>query len=156
MSDILLDPSTGDIAMVGCSPKLTTNLAELVTQRLYIRLNTFLGEWFYNVEVGVPYFEEVLTRRFDKSLVDSLLRSVILETEDVVNIVKFEGVFIPELRTYKINYAVEIDSSIASGAANKADVHFIQGNIIDNLSNSIVLSGGSNLVYNTANPDLKC
>ena len=156
MSDILLDPLTGDIATVNCSPILTTNIIELVSQRLKIRLNTFLGEWFYNANVGVPYFEEVLTKRFDKSIVDSLLRSVILETEDVVNIVKFEGVFIPELRTYKIDYAVEIDTSIASGAANKADVHFIQGNIIDNLSNSIVLSGGGNLVYNTANPDLKC
>ena len=155
MSDLLLDPLTGDIGMVGCSPTLTTSTMELVSQRLKIRLDTFLGEWFYNSEVGVPYFEEILTKRFNKDIITSILRSVILETEGVVSIVKFDSFFSAATRSYETKYSVEIDPT-PSGSTHRLDVPFIGGNIIDNLSNSISLSGGSNLIYNTANPSLQC
>lgn len=156
MSDILLDPKTGDIAMVGCSPVLTTNLAELVAQRLHIRLNTFEGEWFYDSSVGVPYFQDILINRFNKYIIDNTIRRIILETEDVINLLKYEGVFNPELRVYEITYSVEITQSPTNGSVNKIDKPYVSGNIIDNLKNSIVLSGGDNLVYKTTNPNFKC
>ena len=98
----------------------------------------------------------MLTKRFDKSVVDGLLRRVILETEDVVSITSFESSFNPSLRTYKTTYSVEITASDSDGAINRTDNPYTSGNIIDNLTNSIVLSGGNNLVYRTIDPNFKC
>lgn len=156
MSDIFIDPNTGDIAMVNCTPVLTTNLIELVSQRLEIRLNTFLEEWFFNSEVGVPYFEQILVKPFKKDLVESILKNTILETEDVIRITKFESTFSPSTRLYTVTYSVEISTDTPSGDPHSSDVPFLTGNIIDNLTNSIVLSGNDNLVYRTANPDHQC
>lgn len=156
MSDILIDQSTGDIAIVNCNPTLTTNTSELVAQRLQIRLNTFLEEWFYDSQVGVPYFEQVLVKPYQKSVVESVFRSVILATENVVRIIRFESEFNPQTRTYELTYGVEITNPVNDGPENRTDVPFIQGNIIDNLKSSIVLSGGDNLVYKTNNPNHSC
>ncbi len=50
--DIYIDPDTGDIAL----PLRWVTGAELVQQRIRIRLRRYEGEWFANQEVGLPYF----------------------------------------------------------------------------------------------------
>jgi hypothetical protein len=106
MSDLLIDPATGDIKIVNNAPILETDEATLVRQRLTIRLNTFLGEWFYNLEVGVPYFEQILTQQYQRFLVENILRDVILKTEGVVRITNFEGTFNPRERVYNATFTV--------------------------------------------------
>lgn len=112
MSDLYLDPTTGDIVLVGNSPVLVEDTLSLVRQRIEIRLNTFLGEWFYNSEVGIPYYEEILTQRYNKPIVDSLLRSEILETEDVIEITSFETSFSSSER--KLSYSIEVATNQGS------------------------------------------
>lgn len=106
MSDIYLDEGTGDIALVGNTPVLIKDNAQLVRQRLQIRLNTFLEEWFYNSEVGVPYFENVLKKPYNKALVESTFRSAILGTEGVIEIIFFSSEFDPITRIYKLDFTV--------------------------------------------------
>ena len=112
MSDLFLDPTTGDITLVGNSPVLVEDTLSVVRQRIQIRLNTFLGEWFYNSEVGVPYYEQILTQKYDKSIVDSVLRSEVLETEDVIEVTSFETTF--DKATRKLNFYIEATTTQGS------------------------------------------
>ena len=52
--DIYTDPDTADIAMV--------TGADEVAQSLKIKLRLFLGEWFENLEAGLPYYQHCRTR----------------------------------------------------------------------------------------------
>lgn len=112
MSDLYLDEVTGDIALVGNSPVLIKDQLSLVRQRVQIRLDTFLGEWFYNSEVGVPYFEEILTQRYQKSLVDSIIRSEVLDTEGVIEITSFESTLNKADR--KLDFYMEVTTTDGS------------------------------------------
>ena len=112
MSDLYLDPSTGDIALIGNSPVLIKDTLSLVRQRIEVRLNTFLGEWFYNSEVGIPYYEQILTQRYDKTIVDSILRSEVLETKDVIEVTSFETTL--DKATRKLNFYIEATTTQGS------------------------------------------
>lgn len=110
MSDILLDEITGDIKVVANTLILTTDIGLLVRQRLQIRLDTFLGEWFLNSEIGVPYFQTLLKKPYKELLTDSIFKGVILETEDVISITKFETTFDAKTGVYTLNFSV-LDST---------------------------------------------
>lgn len=93
MGDIYLDEATGDIAFINKTPVLITDNGKAVRQRLYIRLNTAQGEWFYNSEKGVPYFQDIFGTRGSQGLIESILRSEIIETEGVLEILSFSSSF---------------------------------------------------------------
>ena len=106
MSDILLDEATGDIAVVGLTPVLTTDLGKLVRQRLKIRLDTYLGEWFLNSNVGVPYFQKLFKKPYNQLAVDSIFKGIILETEDVSRITSYSTNFDTAARTFSLTFSV--------------------------------------------------
>lgn len=55
MADILLDALTNDLALDNGDLTLTSSVGELARQKVSINLNTFMGEWVYNVLAGIPY-----------------------------------------------------------------------------------------------------
>lgn len=114
MSDIYLDPTTGDIDLVGNTPILITDSATLIRQRLQIRLNTFLDEWFYNASVGLPYYTEILTQRYDKFLVESVIRREILDTQGVLELTSFSSTFNAKERKLDFNFNVTTSKGVIS------------------------------------------
>ncbi len=55
-----------------------------VRQRLEIKLELFLGEWFLNTRLGFPYYRHILVKNPNLSLIRTLFRSAILDDPDVV------------------------------------------------------------------------
>ena len=80
--DLALDPATGDLVFVN-RDLATLSGAELVQQRLAIILQMFRGEWFLDADAGIPWFQEILEKGVDTTVVDAILRKAILDTEDV-------------------------------------------------------------------------
>ena len=60
---------------------------ELVRQKLAQRLKFFLGEWFLDRRLGVPYFKHVFIRNPDLDVIRAMFRKVILGTRGVLGIV---------------------------------------------------------------------
>lgn len=75
-------------------------------QRLWIRLNRELGEWFLNVESGLPWYQDgygILGSKLDrKNEIDLLIRREIQDTDGVTQILKFNSIFAIGGRTYSI------------------------------------------------------
>ena len=78
MTDILLNSdgdllfSNGDI-VVGDS----------VSQKIRVRLKWFEGEWRWNREEGLPYFERLFRKNPDTDLMEALVRAKIFEVTEV-------------------------------------------------------------------------
>ncbi|MEX4399579.1 hypothetical protein MZA86_01045 [Haemophilus influenzae] len=43
-------------------------------QQIKVVLLTFLGEWFLDTTIGLPYFDEILTRNPDNARIQSIFR----------------------------------------------------------------------------------
>lgn len=62
-------------------------------QAVTTRLRLFKGEWFLNLNSGVPWFQEVFVKPARLAQTDSMIRKVILQTEGVAKLLKFELTF---------------------------------------------------------------
>jgi len=60
-----------------------------LAQNLKIRLQTFLAEWYLNIEIGVPYFQEIFKKNPNEIIVTNYIKKVIKETEGILNILSF-------------------------------------------------------------------
>ena len=81
MTDFLLDANgkldltTGDIQLV--------DGVDAIAQHCKIRLRTFLGEWFLDRRIGVPYYERILVKNPGSNVVRRILRQVISGTPGI-------------------------------------------------------------------------
>lgn len=57
--------------------------SEATAQRLRIKLKTFLGEWFLDTRIGMPYFQEFFVKKPNKLVMDSRIREAVEEDEGI-------------------------------------------------------------------------
>lgn len=109
--DILLNTDTHDIVFVNGTAPVTTTQQINVAQRLKITLQTFLGEWFLNTDLGVPYFEAIFGKVVNKSSVDLILQDKILSDPGVIEMVSFDS-SIDASRTYSMSFRVRTSEGV--------------------------------------------
>ena len=77
-----------------------------VLQRLWIRLNRELGEWFLNTEVGLPWYQNgygiLGSKPQRKNDIDLLIRREISRTEGIVQILKYNAIYASGTRIYDV------------------------------------------------------
>ena len=114
--DLLLDRRAGvhDLVFVNGACPTTGDLIDRVIQRLYIRLRTFLGEWFLNTTYGVPWLEQVLGQKGPKSRVDIVIQSQILAEDGVQQITEFSSTLDVLTRNYSCSFRVQVGTGQVS------------------------------------------
>jgi len=63
---------------------------EEVQQLLRQRLRTFLGEWFLDLTIGLPYFQEILKKNPNTVAIDAAFKNEILNTPGFLELSTFE------------------------------------------------------------------
>lgn len=109
MTDIKLD-TQGDIDTTDNALSLLTGY-DAIAQHLQIRLRTFLGEWFLDQRIGMPYFEEFLVKNPNKLVLDSRIRECVLETPGIIAV----GAIDYELTGATRSLAVSFTATLQSG-----------------------------------------
>jgi len=89
--DMLVDGDVNDVVFKNGQTPVTTDEKTKVAQRLKIKLQTFLGEYFLNTQAGVPYYQRVFGKVRNKSLVDTIFQRQILEDPDVLEILSYSS-----------------------------------------------------------------
>ena len=88
MSDLALD-SDGDL-LIDDDSFILVDEDDAIVQQLTIRFKFFLGEWFLDTRLGVPYFPEVLVKNPDLSRVRGIFQQVILTTPGIASVDSLE------------------------------------------------------------------
>lgn len=87
MADIALD-SDGDILIENDSLVLAEG-DDAIVQHLRIRFRFVLREWFLDLRLGIPLFEEVLVKNPDLTRVRGIYKQVILTTPGIASLETF-------------------------------------------------------------------
>jgi hypothetical protein len=106
-ADIKLNPITHDLAITKGNLTFTQEKAESVAQRLKIKLQMFMGEWKFNVDFGVPYFQRIFEKGITKPVVDSIFREQIIQTPEVIKLIKYSSDLNPMSREYTATFTVQ-------------------------------------------------
>lgn len=104
--DILLD-ATGDLD-IDSDIHFSTGLAA-VAQGIRLRCLLFKGEWFLDLELGVPYFQDILGQKFSEVKVRTAFRNAILDTPGVAEIVSLTTDFNAATRRLTVSWVVDTD-----------------------------------------------
>lgn len=98
--DFDLDVTNGNVTLVSDY--------DAIAQHLSIRLQTFLGEWFLDSQIGVPYFEEIFIKNPNKLVVETRFRQVIEGTPGIDSIVGFNYNFNGSTRALSVSFEAKL------------------------------------------------
>lgn len=86
--DLLLDDTSWDLSMGDTDLQLVDG-PDAILQHLKQRLKTFLGEWFLDQRIGVPYFQQVFVKHPDPLVLDSAFKAEIINTPGITELLSF-------------------------------------------------------------------
>jgi hypothetical protein len=109
--DFMLNTSTGDVVI---PPVLTTGVAAVV-QGCRIAMATIAGEWFLDLDQGVPYFERVgvdaahaiFGQKYDQAKALVAFRAALLKVAGVLSISTLTVTFDGPSRSLTVLWAVK-------------------------------------------------
>lgn len=88
MSDLRLD-ANGDLSIVNGDLSIISDKLE-IDQLLKQRLQFFSGEWFLDIEDGLPWFDEVFVKNPDPVILNTIFKDIILTTPGVLGLDEFD------------------------------------------------------------------
>ena len=110
--DILLD-STGDLDFADDTFRITPTLESLTRQQIQVTLNTFKGEWVFDIFAGIPYLEnennpiQLLSKEGTKVAVDIAIRSAIIEKTNVQAITNYQSTLNRATRAMEVSFVAD-------------------------------------------------
>jgi hypothetical protein len=91
LTSSLVNPDVGDLALEDTGLEVVrTSLADEVAQRLHVRLKFFRGEWFLNLNEGVPWYQLIFVKAPQDRVIRFVFGEVIRGTEGVAELVTLD------------------------------------------------------------------
>ena len=87
--DIALDPTTNDIALQSNGLYFVDGV-DAIAQQLRITFQGFLGEWFLDTTLFMPWFQDVLIKAPSFAVVQEIFKNAILETQGILSLNDFQ------------------------------------------------------------------
>ncbi|WP_314625417.1 hypothetical protein [uncultured Selenomonas sp.] len=103
--DLAMDMATGDLALRDGDVLLIDN-AERVAQQILITLRFWLGEWFLDVQDGIPYLDYVLVKSPNLLHIRQIFTEAIEKIEGVQRVEEMKFAFDVKNRSLRVDYEV--------------------------------------------------
>ena len=102
MSDLALDPATGDLRIEGGDLVLIQG-PEAIAQDANLRVGLFLGEWPLDLRVGIDYRGLFFDRKPPDAVIRAVYDQVLRETAGVASVDRLRLSFERRTRTLTVN-----------------------------------------------------
>lgn len=104
--DVIVE--NGDLQLVGGGPA--------IIQHILQRLGIFLGEWFLDNTIGVPYFQQVLVKNPNQAIIDAIFINQILNVPGVTQVTKYSFTANAATRQLTTNFTAQTTTGIVNYA----------------------------------------
>lgn len=118
-----ISPTFGDLVFGDYIDHTVTGINGLV-QRLKIRLQVFLKEWFLDNTRGVPYFQQILEKGTSYDEISNSIKLVISKTPDVEKINSFI-IESDDIESRKITISFSVTSVFGNAEINNLPLTII-------------------------------
>lgn len=109
---LLLDED-GDVDLASGNLAFASGV-EAIRVSVYNRLQVFQGEWYLDLDEGMPYFQTILVKSPDTALVRAAFRERILATPGVTAIDSLALTLDPSTRELTVEYVAQTDAGLLS------------------------------------------
>lgn len=114
--DLYINPFTGDIDLTNNVMRLTRNKEESARQQISITLQSYKGEWLFNIDFGISWLAndnnplQLLGAGNNKGLIDTLIKEAILSRENVIEILTYSSSLDNNSRAMNVSFSAKTDS----------------------------------------------
>lgn len=91
MADIKLNPSH-DLFIEGKDISMFETIENGTVQAVKIRLQNYQGNWFLDLNNGIPYYQEIFGYSDTKDLADTYIKTAIKNTDNITSITSYSSV----------------------------------------------------------------
>lgn len=106
--------SSGDLIVTGGDMQISSG-EDGVAKLIRIAILLFRGEWFLNLDAGVPYLERqgvpaseaIMGQAFDKAKIESAFRDAILGVSGVAQVTSLAATYVSSTRTLNVAWTVQ-------------------------------------------------
>jgi hypothetical protein len=88
----------------------TGSYLEYMAQKVRCSISLFLGEWFLNKNIGIPYIPSTMEKEGHRALLETALIVTISNIKGIKRLVSFEPVYDGGKRLLKINFTAECEN----------------------------------------------
>ncbi len=110
MSDLELSTLDNDLLIENGDLSIVDG-TDAIAQHLFIRLRSIRGDWFYDANVGIPYYFDIFTKNPSRVAVRSIFRNAITTTPGVLELQELETEL--NSRTLELEFTALLDGSDA-------------------------------------------
>lgn len=117
-----LDPSSlnlNDLVLVNGDLVLVQD-KEGILQNILQRLRTYFSEWFLDITIGVPYFQQILVKNPDQGNIDAIFINTILGTIGVDTLTDYSFNLNSAERVLNVTFQAQTTSGTVSYSGNIA------------------------------------
>ena len=100
-----------DIAFVDNKLNMVSGIDEMV-QKIDNCLNSYEGDWFYDLTLGVPYLQKIFIKGVSDAEVEAIFTSYIARIKGVVNILQFDIDLDKSTRVLKLTTKIQTTDGI--------------------------------------------
>lgn len=109
--DFLLDPSTGDLALVNGEATYAAGLTA-IAQGCRVRLGLWRREWFWNPAEGLPAVEAILNRGVPLADLESVFKRALLAVPGVVGVTSLSVTLDNINRTLSVQFVADTNNGL--------------------------------------------
>jgi hypothetical protein len=110
MKDFAIDPQGNSFLRNKGGFRFTGDRLEYLAQKVRTAISLFLGEWYLDINLGVPYIPVFGNKQDHRPLIESVMQERIIKVEGVKRITSFTSAFDPKERTLRISFTAETDA----------------------------------------------
>lgn len=110
MKDLQLIENQNDLEIINKDFQLTNDLSRYVSQKLRIRLSFFKGEWYLNINKGLPYYEEIFVKNPNLSYIEDLIILEINTCPGVEELLEFNLLYENINRELLIDFKAKLEN----------------------------------------------
>lgn len=111
MNNLILEQNTNKFVVEEHRWRHTGTRLEYVSQKIRHTISVFLGEWFLNTAIGIPYIPpEGTSKSMHRRMIETALQVRIGEVDGVEKIITFTSTLDKATRQLSVYFVVRIDS----------------------------------------------
>ena len=114
MKSLLVEPHGNNFLRGGSGRTLghTASRLQYLQQKTRSVLSLFLGEWFLDTSLGLPYIPETDSRAAHRALLEGMMQARIMEIDGITRLARFEAEFDPSSRSLSASFVAETDAGL--------------------------------------------
>ena len=108
MTTFELVEGTNNLKLVNKNLTFTTKTDVYVAQKVRTKLKMFRGEWYLNINEGIPYREEVFIKNPNLGLIEDIFKITILSIPEISELLSFTLIYDVNFRKLTINFNAKL------------------------------------------------